>query len=108
MMANRYHDRRPCDFCNWQASLGFPSAESYKQSTVQANVISVSDSFFGLAFAFELVLQLGAHGPREYYKDPQSAAEFAVVVLFGFQSAVEAGGNQLPFNPFVIRLFRLV
>lgn len=75
---------------------------------MQSNVISASDSFFGLAFACELVAQLGAHSPRQYYKDPQSFAEFVVVVLFGFQSAIEAGGNQLPFNPFVIRLFRLV
>ena len=75
---------------------------------VQANVISASDSFFGLAFACELVVQLGAHGPGQYYKDLQSVAEFLVVMLFGFQSAIEAGGNQLPFNPFVIRLFRLV
>jgi hypothetical protein len=88
--------------------LGFPSAESYKQATVQATVISVSDSFFGLAFACELVVQLSAHGPRQYYQDMQSVAEFLVVVLFGFQSGIEAGGNQLPFNPFVIRLFRLV
>ncbi len=93
---------------NCQASLGFPSVGSYKQATLQAKVVAASDSFFGLAFACELGVHLGAHGPRQYYKDLQSVAEFVVVVLFGFQSAVEAGGNQLPFNPFVIRLFRLV
>jgi hypothetical protein len=91
-----------------QASLCFQSAESYKQATVQADFISASDSFFGLAFACELVAQLGADGPRQYYEDPQSVAEFIVVAMFGVQSAVEARGNQLPFNPFVIRLFRLV
>jgi hypothetical protein len=75
---------------------------------VQSSVIAASDSFFGLAFACELVAQLGAHGPRRYFEDRQSLAEFVVVMLFGFQSAIEAGGSQLPFNPFVIRLFRLV
>lgn len=75
---------------------------------MQSEVIAASDSFFGLAFSFELAAQLAGNGPRRYYKDRQSLAEFIVVMLFGFQSAIEAGGNQLPFNPFVIRLFRLV
>jgi hypothetical protein len=91
-----------------QASLIFPGAESYNQTSFQSELIAVSDNFFGLVFAFELVAHLAVYSPRGYLRDWQALAEFSVVMLFGIQSAIESGGRSLPFHPFLLRLVRMV
>ena len=88
--------------------MAFPSVGTPKQSVPQAMVESYSDSFFGLLFAAELALQLLASGPRRFYSNFQGLAELVVVMAFGFQTGVSASGGSLPFNPFLLRLLRLV
>ena len=84
------------------------SFDSYKQSSWQTNLSTVTNIFYSLVFGWECLFKLFAFGPRRYFAGWWNRFD-SFIVLISFADILSDGiGHGLPFNPKSIRVLRIL